>query len=209
MMFELARSLRKNPSWYLRAFRSAWRIPSRRLARSGYNGAASFDSAYDAGQKFRRGTNGLRFRLPIPGAPTAPNLPLMVCQTPALRQGALARPLNTFYYRENKLYNKTSPTTASSMAIVILKGHGVRTIASFRRSLRNVSQCETPANIVATVPRMISATPNRIAFSCRRTDSAFADLSRRVRKNPTMPKPKVANVSVVRIQASVVRSSAS
>ena len=36
-----------------------------------------------------------------------------------------------------------------------------------------------------------------------------ADLSRRVRKKPTVPKPKVAKVSVVRIQARVVRSSAS
>ncbi len=95
------------------------------------------------------------------------------------------------------------------MATVILKGQCVRTTALFRCSLRNVSQCDTPTNIVATMPRTISATPYRIAFSCSRTDSGVADLSRRVRKKPTVPKPKVAKVSVVRIQARVVRSSAS
>jgi hypothetical protein len=95
------------------------------------------------------------------------------------------------------------------MAPVTLKGHGVRTTLLFWRSLRNVGQCETSENIVATMPRTRSATPNRIAFSCSRTDSGVAALSRRVRKKPTVPKPKVAKVSVVRIQARVVRSSAS
>jgi len=41
---------------------------------------------------------------------------------------------------ESRFHSDTKPTTASSIATVILKGHCVRTTASLRRSLRNVSQ---------------------------------------------------------------------
>ena len=98
---------------------------------------------------------------------------------------------------------------ANRIATVILKGHCVKTGDSPRLSLRNVNPCDKPARMVATIPRTIRLVPNRMAPSCNRTLSGVGDVCCKERKNPTIPKPNVAIVRVVLIQASVVRSSAS
>ncbi len=99
--------------------------------------------------------------------------------------------------------------TTKNIATVMLSGHWVKTGVWPRSNLRSVNQCESPASTVATNPSTMSATPKAIAPACIRCVSSFGELSRNERKKATMPKPKLAIVSVVRIQASVVRSSAS
>jgi hypothetical protein len=116
---------------------------------------------------------------------------------------------STAAHRRSKCHSDTSPIRANNMATVMLNDHWDKKTASPRRSLRNVSQCATPAINVATIPSTTRAVPNMIALSCKWTISGVGDLSRRVRKNATIAKPNVAMVNAVRTQASVVRSSES
>jgi hypothetical protein len=77
-----------------------------------------------------------------------------------------------------------------------------------RRNLRNVHQCEGPANTVATNPKAISVKPNCFALVCISIASGVWAFSLTVWKNATVPDPKLAIVKEFRIQAKVVRSSA-
>ena len=77
-----------------------------------------------------------------------------------------------------------------------------------RRNLRNLHQCEIPANTVATNPKAISVKPSRFALVCIWIASGVWAFSRTVWKNATVPDPKLATVKEFQIQAKVVRSSA-
>jgi len=68
---------------------------------------------------------------------------------------------------------------------------------------------DAPDNTVAAMPRTTRTMPNFTAPWCNCALLALGDFSSKVRKNPIVPRPKVAIVIVVLIHTSVVRSSAS
>ncbi len=91
----------------------------------------------------------------------------------------------------------------------MLKGHCLSAGSRPCLSLRKLSQCDPPASSVVMIPMTSNVVPIRVACRCNQTVSASGFSCRNVRKNATMPKPKLVIASAVRTHARVVRSRAS